>query len=128
MKQTLALTSVALLFLLGLGLAQDPPEDTLETKLTRRIDVLEREVATLRKEADAGRTLAEETTRYLAGAKERSEALQKVLDESEALGFTAGINFDSRKVLLAGWRAYLSGEADGLPGAKKPDPAQLGGR
>ena len=128
MKQTLLPAGVALLFLLGLGLAQDPPDDTPEAKLNRRIEVLEKEVATLKKEVEAGRGLAEETTRYLAGAKERSDALLKTLDEAVAKGFVAGINFESREVLVAGWRAYLNGEADGLPGAKKPEPAPTRGR
>src|SRR5262245_57798172 len=128
MKQTLALTAAAILFLLGLAFAQDPPQESTESKLTKRIEVLEREVATMKKEVEASKTLVEETTRYLAGAKERSDALLQTFDESEKLGFTAGINFDSRKVLLAGLRAYVRGEAEGLPGAKKPAPADTGGR
>ena len=125
MKHTLAPAAVALLFLLGIGLAQDPPPDeTPDETLSKRVEVLELEVLTLKKEVQAGRVLAEETTRYLAGNKERSEALLKVLDDAEARGFTAGINFTSREVLLAGWRDYLAGEAEGLPAPKKAEPAK----
>jgi hypothetical protein len=123
MKQILAPTAVLLSLFLGLGLAQDPPPDE---SLTQRVAALEEEVAALRKEVDAGKALAEETTRYLAGAKQRSDALLGTFDEAEKLGFTAGINFTSREVLLAGLRAYVRDEAAGLPGAKKAEPKPAG--
>ena len=129
MKPTLLPAGVALLFLLGLGLAQDPPPaDKPDETLARRVEVLEGEVLVLKKEVQAQHALAEETNRYLTGAKERSDALLKVLDEAVAKGFIAGINFESREILVAGWRAYLNGEAEGLPAPKKAEPAKGPGK
>ncbi len=118
MKPILLPTILALSFVC-LGLAQDPPEEGTEERLVERVEVLEGELATLKEEAAAQKALTEEALRYLAGAKQRSEALLKVFDESEKAGFTAGINFTSREILLAGLRAYVRDEAANLPASKK---------
>jgi hypothetical protein len=122
MKQNLLPIAVALSLFLGLGFAQDPPaEETQDQALSRRVEVLEQELATMKLEVEAGKTLDLETARYLAGAQERSEALLAVFDEAEKKGFIAGINFTSREVLLAGLRAYVRDEAVGIPQPKQPE-------
>ena len=51
-----------------------------------------------------------------------------VLEQSEGLGFTAGINFRSREVLLAGMRELLRGLQKNVPGQPKPAKKGLAGR
>jgi len=123
-------TGIALALFLSLGLAQPPvqepaPQPDVESAkddakgdVSARLKALEAEVATLKAELAASKTMLDETTRYLAGAKARSEALLKTFDQAQEQGFTAGINFTSRETLLAGFRAYAKGESEGLPGAK----------
>jgi hypothetical protein len=118
--KTLLPTGLALALLLGLGLAQAPSQDGGGAGDDARLRALETEVAALKDELKANKLLLEQTTRYLAGAKARSTALLKAFDQAQDAGFTAGINFHSREILLAGLRAYASDEAVGLPGEKKP--------
>jgi hypothetical protein len=47
------------------------------------------------------------------------------LDEVEALGFTKGINYESRETLLSGMRAYWGARKQGLPKVA-PKPADDG--
>lgn len=129
-------TGIALALFLSLGLAQPPVQEPApkpnvdsaqgdaKSDVSARLKALEAEVATLKAELAASKTMLDETTRYLAGAKSRSEALLKTFDVAQEQGFTAGINFTSRETLLAGLRAYAKGESEGLPGAKPaPEPA-----
>ena len=132
----LAPTALAFATLLGLGLTQVPDrsvaasaqeagqDDTTQDEgLSARVDALEAEVVALKQQVATATALVEESARYLAGAKARSEALLTTFDAVEKAGFTAGINFHSRELLLAGMRAYAADEAKGLPGAKQPEPA-----
>jgi hypothetical protein len=112
-------TGIALALLLGLGLAQTPAPAGAQDD-GARIEALEAQVAALQADLAAQAKLVEETTRYLAGAKARSEALLQTFDAAEDAGFTAGINFHSREILLAGMRSYVRGEAQDLPGAPRP--------
>jgi len=63
--------------------------------------------------------LLDQTVKYLqdqaAGAKEMMSAL----DASEAAGFTAGINYHSREILLSAWRQVWGAAGKGVPGEKK---------
>jgi hypothetical protein len=124
--KTLLPTAFALALLLGLGLAQTPtpaptpaPAPEQEESSAARLKALEAEVAALRNDVRANKQLLEEATRYLAGAKARSQGLLQTFDEAQQAGFTAGINYTSREILLAGFRAYASDEAAGLPGVQK---------
>jgi len=80
----------------------------LEGQLAATSDRLDEVIGYLRKQADGGR------------------AVLGRLDESERLGFTAGINYASREVLLAAWRDYHGGQQKGLP--KPARPAEPAGR
>ena len=106
-------TIVASGLLLTAGFAQDetPPAPSED----QRMRALESEVAALKTELAERSTQLETVTRYLAGEKARGDALLGVFDQSEEMGFTAGINFRSREVLLAGLRAYVRGAQQGLP-------------
>jgi hypothetical protein len=100
----------------GLGLAQSPPQaDPLEP----RVQALEAEVAALKQDFAAQAARVAQTTGYLAAQKHRAAALLKTLDQSEQEGFTAGINYRSREVLLAGLRSWARGQGLDLTGAKQ---------
>ena len=55
---------------------------------------------------------------YLQAQSKSAGELVKALDESEKAGFTYGINPNSRKVLLKGWRDFSGTMQKDVPGAK----------
>lgn len=62
--------------------------------------------------------------RYLEQRAQASSALESALDRAVEQGYTAGINFESRKTLVAAWRkdlAELRTNVPGPPAAKEPD-------
>ncbi|MEM7307178.1 MAG: hypothetical protein AAF682_10935 [Planctomycetota bacterium] len=124
--KVLLLSLAALGLALGPGLTQDDPPQ--EDPLAERVQALEDEVASLKRDLAAKTAKNEEILRYLAGEKTRGTALLRTFDEAEQAGFTAGINFRSREILLAGLRAYVNDAQKGLPGGKKADSAGGGGR
>src|SRR5215203_5976368 len=113
MKRLLALsllTTVAALS--GLAFSQDPvPAETTE----KRIERLEKELVATRERTEAlfatltqTREQVDGLLKYIATQADASKNLARALDESELAGFTYGINPDSRKILLAGWREQLA--------------------
>ena len=100
----------------GFGFAQDPAP---ASGMTERLEALEQEVSQLKSDLAAKTAAAEEVQRYLAGEKERGTALLKAFDEAEQAGFTAGINYRSREILLGGLRSYVKDAQKGLPAPKK---------
>jgi len=123
----------ALVALVGIdGRAENAPgQDTLE----ERVQKLEKDLAVARDElgamaADLERTtgLLDQTVRYLREQSKGAAAMAATLDASERAGFAKGINFGSRELLLAGWRAQLAAQQRGLPGKPPPDPQPEGAR
>jgi len=121
----------ALVALVGLdGRAQVAPgQDTLEERVQR----LERDLAVARDElgamsADLERAtgLLDQTVRYLRDQSQGAAAMAGTLDASERAGFTKGINYASRELLLAGWRAQLAAQQKGVPGEPAPDEKPAG--
>ena len=126
-KQTLAVFGTAALC--GLALAQTPKP----TPPADRLDTLEKEVKELRgrfeaaagaandrcalleKELNDTRDLVGRLVTWAGGQADGAAALATVLDDSEAKGFTYGINPDSRIVLLGGWRSFLTGMQKDVP-------------
>jgi len=88
---------------------------TLQQDLTARVAALEEELAASKKKNDETRALLEQTLAYLETQVQGAKTLLTVLDESEREGFTPGINFRSRELMLAGFRAYWGGMQQGLP-------------
>ena len=87
----------------------------------QRLGALEAKIAEL---VQRERELAKEHDQVLAYFAKQSQAasiLLAELDSCETLGFTAGINPQSREVLLAGFRAYYAEEQKDVPA--KPVPA-----
>ncbi|MEO0651850.1 MAG: hypothetical protein AAFZ65_14335 [Planctomycetota bacterium] len=102
--------------------------------LLGRVELLEGTVQQLRAdlgvvagEQKAQATLVDETVSYLGRQATQAEKMVSVLADSEARGFTAGINPKSREVLLDGFRAMFDEAQAGVPGAE-PEPEGRGGQ
>jgi len=83
---------------------------------------LEARVRLLEEESVKSRELLAETLRYLEAQSEQSKELLKALDRAESLGFTKGMNYESREALLVGLRAYLRRQQQSLPQAPRTQP------
>jgi uncharacterized protein YlxW (UPF0749 family) len=105
---------ILLVLAVGGGLAfsqgQDPKVD-----LAKKVEVLETDLISTRAKAEALATELADTkasvakiTQYLEAQARSAAAMATALDESEQAGFTAGINPNSRTILLNGWRVQLT--------------------
>ena len=93
-----------------------------EDDASPQVRALEARVDQLAGELAATSERLDEVIGYLEKQAAGGKALLGRLDESERLGFAAGINYGSREVLLAAWRDYHGGQQKGLPKrAKAPD-------
>jgi len=112
MRSVLSFACTAFVFVLLLavfsGMCQ-PPVHGQDQTLENRVAQLERRLA----DTEA---LLDETVGYLHTMAKASSSMLEVLDQSQELGFTAGINFKSREVLLAGFRAYWANAMKDVPG------------
>jgi hypothetical protein len=88
----------------GAAAAQDPVVQPADPVLTAKIADLENKVATL--EA------------WVAAQQAQAKLTAVALDEAEGAGFTAGINYTSREILLKAWRAEAARVQEG--GAPAP--------
>src|SRR5207237_1637432 len=88
----------------GLCFSQGPQADANAQRLDRL-------------EADAAETkaLLAQTLKYLDEQSKSAAAMAATLDQAEAAGFTAGINFESRKILVKGWRDELAAMQTDVP-------------
>ncbi len=138
MNSSLTVFAVAALVAGGLCFARPTPAAQVELELDERVALLEKELASLKSElaslrktptaADsANATLQgdfEEVVRWIRAQGQAAESLERALEESRAKGFTAGINPDSRNVLLAGLGALASASKQplklGVPTTPKP--------
>jgi len=89
-----------------------------EEDLQKRVALLEEQVAELMKANEEKDKGIDEVLKFLDAQAASCKTFAAVLDQSEALGFTQGINFESREVMLAGWRAHLA-VMEKVPDAKK---------
>jgi uncharacterized coiled-coil protein SlyX len=97
------------------------PQD--ESTLDKRVAALEAAVAEQKQINQDLHVRLEQTIVYLDKLQKSGQALQVDLIEVEDLGFTAGINYQSRELMLAAFRDYLGAQQDGLP-AVVPPPAE----
>ncbi len=124
MNKLLPLAScVVLVPVLAAWFQQEQPPQEAATSLESRVAALEEVLAAERKRHDETRALLEQTLAYLDAQAKNAQTLLGVLDESQQLGFTAGINFQSREVLLGGLRAYWTEKPKGLPAVRPTTPA-----
>jgi cell division septum initiation protein DivIVA len=116
----------SLLLTLGLGavvlaLSAGAQSSQEEADLRQRVELLEQQLGEARAQVD-GLTDAltqntqslDQLTRWVEAQSKSAAALASTLDSAEAQGFTAGINFESRETLLAGWRKALAETQKGL--------------
>lgn len=93
-----------------------------EANAAHEVGALREEVALLKAELEETRALVDETVAYLARSSKSAAEMATILSESEAAGFTFGINPLSREILLAGWRKELAERQKGLPGTPQAPP------
>lgn len=107
MKRVNSWIVLAALLTAGFGVQQQDAGSAAQIQaLEKRVEVLEK---------------------YVQNQARAAEALGRSLDESDAQGFTYGINPTSRKVLLAGLRGVAGAAQLGVPGAEvgaKEEPAK----
>ena len=124
--KTLTIATLSLLVLPAFTLVQKTPPQKAspeQGELEKKVAALEDELATLKEKSAQDKALLEQVVASLEGQSQEATKMLASLDESEQLGFTAGINFRSREVLLAGMRGYWSEVQKGVPKApaKKAD-------
>ncbi len=88
--------------------------------LLQRVELLEQQLSEARSQVDGLKeALTQNTqsldqlTRWVEAQAKGAAAMASTLDAAEAQGFTAGINFESRETLLAGWRKAPSSRRAG---------------
>ncbi len=105
----------------SLSFPQDPvTDDAGAPDLEKRVEALEEDLARTLARLEKTQALLDETVAWVHARAKGSKTLLGTLDASEEAGFTAGINHQSRVILLGGLRAWLGGQEQGLPGATKP--------
>lgn len=135
MKTSIGVLLVAMA--IGGGLAfsqgQDQKDDPAKAKddAAKKIEVLENDLITTRQKCEAVSTDLAETkaavariTQYLDAQARSASAMAAILDESEQAGFTAGINPNSRTILLTGWREQLNAQQQNVPQAVSTPPTK----
>jgi hypothetical protein len=128
-KQSLVVLGTAVLC--GFAIAQTPKTPSS----VERLDVLEKEVLTLREQAASASSassvelaamkkelaethaLADQLASWASGQALGAADLARVLDDSEQKGFTFGINPESRVALLTGWRNFATSLQKDVPKA-----------
>lgn len=104
------------------GQVQDPVDTlagrvgALETELTAARAAIE----ALTAEVASSTALTERTAAWARGQAAAASAMAATLDAAEGAGFTKGINYASREILLRGWRRRLAAQGEGVPGAPRP--------
>ena len=134
MNRNLSLVIVACAAACGLALAQatqKPDAAAQIAALQKRVDALESELAQLKtvtpgtSEFEAGiakdHQALENVLKYTAATASAAEHLDAVLDDSQAKGFTYGINPDSRIVMLQGFHEFTAALKTNAP---KPEPVE----
>lgn len=95
-------TTLLPLALVGLafssGSTPDPTQDPAEGALGAQVKALEERVQQLEG--------------YMAGQAEAAKAVDAALDQAVAAGYTSGINFKSREILVAAWKASAKAQMD----------------
>jgi hypothetical protein len=113
MKSHLAIALLGVAAVSSYGFSQGPdtpPKVDEKSELQAKLDALGAELTATRTDVTA-------LVRYAEAQSRAAAQLVTVLDEAERAGFVAGINPDSRKMLLAGWRESLAVAQRDLPTA-----------
>lgn len=83
-------------------------QEAQESALKAEIQALETRVATIES--------------YLQARATSAQSIATAIDRAVEKGYTAGINFEARQVLVDAWKADIQAGAAGVPGAPKPAP------
>jgi hypothetical protein len=89
--------------------------------LEARVAAQEQRIDELARELSETRALLDEAVTYQKARSKAAQAMLPVFQTAEDKGYTAGINYESREVLLAGWRKFMADAGKGLPGSPEPD-------
>lgn len=112
----------------ALSFAQSPPSksDGKKDGAALELEALRSKCDGLTAELTETKRTLEQVVRYLDLQAQNAKAMEAVLDDSEAKGFTFGINPESRSVLLKGWREQCAAQQRDVPAVKvaKKDPAE----
>ncbi|HED64848.1 MAG TPA: hypothetical protein ENJ09_04745 [Planctomycetes bacterium] len=100
---------------------QTPPD------LTQRIAELESRVEELERARKADSARLDGVLRFLEAQRKAARSMESALDRVNELGFTKGINYSSRELLLETLRAQAKALEAPLPKAN-PSPAKPGAR
>ena len=124
MKEIVPYVVAGLLLLTGFvvpRVAAQGPQD--QSTLEQRVGALEAALAEQQQVNKDLHTRLEQTIVYLDKMANSGGLLVGELNQVEELGFTAGINYQSRELMLDALRAHLSAGLEGLP-AVTPPPAE----
>ena len=126
MKKTFSLVLAGALLVSGLtgSRVRAHQDQNPRSELEQRMIELEQVVAEFAARNEALDERLEQVIVYLDKRAKNCRVLLQEIDESQRLGFTAGINFNSREVLVAAWRSYYGDQQKGLPRLtrKRGDP------
>ena len=99
---------------------QSPPEDVQQTgssveRMRADLDATQATVEKLAKDLADTRAELQETQAQLARQAQAATQMTGTLDAAEKAGFAMGVNYESRKILLKGWRQYLAASGSTAP-------------
>ncbi|MDZ4774439.1 MAG: hypothetical protein SGI72_15030 [Planctomycetota bacterium] len=137
MKTFVAVCALVVLVSGGMAFSQGQGQGPGQVDLEKRVAALELELGTWKQKSDSAtadleetKTLLAKTLSYLEAQSRSASSMAATLDEAERLGFTFGINPDSRMTLLRGWREQLTVAQQAVPSvpAAKVDAPKPGGK
>lgn len=83
-----------------------------------QVDALQAEVEALRSSLEVERGRVDQIEAYLQAQAKSMTAYERAVDAAVEKGYTAGINFESRQVLVEAWRKQVEAANHAVPGAK----------
>ena len=132
MKQTLpallalALTSALCLSALSLPsvIAQETPAAVVgvqtDDDVESRLAALEQELKDLKLANKKQEALLEQAVKYMESQAASGAKLSAAMDRIDSMGFTKGINFKSRELMLAAFKAHCAALQKDVPRLAKP--------
>jgi hypothetical protein len=92
-----------------------PPLVSYDDDLSTRVETLEAEVKDLKLTVKKQEALFTQAVKYLENQAASGAALSSALSKSESLGFTKGINFGSRELMLSAFQAHCKSLQKDVP-------------
>ena len=91
-------TTLLPLALVGLAFSTSPPQDPADGELAAQVQGLQDRV--------------EKLESYVSDQAKAAKAVSAALDQAVAAGYTSGINFKSREILVSAWKASAKAQMD----------------